>query len=231
MTKESKDVPILMSGPMVTGILDQSKTETRRTRGLTEVNEWLTKPKSDIHCDGINYRDQNIVSFQTFQDRKGYSRLKIKFPYGGRGTRLWVRETWAVDKKHNKLSPSKIPKGIGVYYRQTSNSSAMVLCGTWRPSIFMCRWASRIQLEVLDWTCERLHQIDEQGAANEGIVTISRSVISNGLLDGYGPPGTKPQDASKSRVEGYRQLWNQINGRGTFDLNPFVWVIKFKRVG
>ncbi len=34
----------------------------------------------------------------------------------------------------------------------------------------------------------------------------------------------------RSRSQGYANLWNDINGKGSWDLNPWVWALTFKRV-
>lgn len=78
------------------------------------------------------------------------------------------------------------------------------------PSIFMPRWASRIILEVVAVRVERLQEITKEDCLTEGI----RPVKGNN-----GDP-----------TYAYSRLWESINGSGSWDANPFVWVITFKRV-
>lgn len=76
----------------------------------------------------------------------------------------------------------------------------------------MSRSASRITLEIIDTRVERLQDIDAFDATREGV--------------GHGTPlcpWTNP-------VEEFKQLWVRINGQESWDSNPFVWVIEFKRV-
>ena len=58
----------------------------------------------------------------------------------------------------------------------------------------------------------RAHDITEADAAAEG---ISQSIVGSCL------------DHLKYRA-GYQTMWNQIYG--TWDANPWVWVIEFRRV-
>lgn len=79
----------------------------------------------------------------------------------------------------------------------------------WKPSIFMPRWASRITLEVVSVRVERLQDISEEDAKAEGVTGW------HGVC--------RPE---------FHMLWDKINeGRGySWDSNPWVWVVEFKRM-
>jgi len=79
----------------------------------------------------------------------------------------------------------------------------------WKPSIHMPRWASRINLEVVSVRVERLQNISEDDALAEGITLVER--------------GTSP-------VDQFKKLWESINGPGSWEANPWVWVVEFKRI-
>lgn len=78
----------------------------------------------------------------------------------------------------------------------------------WRPSIFMPRKLSRITLEITNIRVERLQEITESDAISEGI-------IHNSMND--------------PKIE-FQWLWQSINGIESWEANPFIWVIEFKRV-
>ena len=84
----------------------------------------------------------------------------------------------------------------------------------WKPSIFMPRAASRITLEITGVRVERLNDIDDDQAGKEGAMHFDKYV------GGY-------CDSAKIY---FKQLWESINGKGSWDMNPYVWVIEFKRV-
>jgi hypothetical protein len=75
-----------------------------------------------------------------------------------------------------------------------------------RPALFMPRAASRIRLEVVSVRVERLQSISEHDAVAEGVER------------GFGNP-----------VDSYRSLWERINGTGSWDANPLIWVVEFRR--
>lgn len=98
-------------------------------------------------------------------------------------------------------------QGEGVAYRATEPH----MDGEpWRPSIFMPRWASRLTLAVKAVRVERLQGISEQDAKAEGVIPGERS------------PSLLPCQRA------YRELWNEINGPGSWDANPWVWVYEFE---
>lgn len=130
-------------------------------------------------------------------------------PYGQPGDRLWVREAWALDEEDNS-----------VLYRADDNEEtrewdqARAESGLskyrWRPSIHMPRVASRIKLEIVSVHVERLQDISDADALAEGVDRTNTSI------PGY----------AKER---YRRLWETINGAGSWDANPLVWVVEFKQ--
>jgi len=142
----------------------------------------------------------------------------IPCPYGKKGDRLWVRETWydnlirdegdyrLVDEHGSALV---VYRADGEFYDQFEEVEGDP---KWRPSIFMPRWASRILLEVVSVRVERLQEITPADAMAEGCPHPP---------DGY----WTEQDA----VSWYGNLWDIINGRGAWCSNPWVWVIEFKR--
>lgn len=107
----------------------------------------------------------------------------------------------------------------------------------WRPSIFMPRSASRIQLEVTDVYPERLCTIPGEDALAEGIKRhyddqITKSWRYKDYMSdssGYGHPD-HDYPCTYDPKHSFRTLWESINGAESWAANPFVWVIKFKRV-
>jgi len=142
-------------------------------------------------------------------------------PYGVPGDRLWVRETFAdgvegcpggISYRANHCDP----KGDGPAHPMK-----------WRPSIFMPRAASRILLEVTDVRVERLQEISEGDAKAEGITELS--------LQGDEPGAwwtAAPHRSMHSRTPrgAFLRLWRSIHGDGSWDANPWVWVVSFRRI-
>lgn len=112
----------------------------------------------------------------------------------------------------------------------------------WKPSIFMPKWASRLTLPVAEVRIERLQDIDRKGALAEGIIdhreTIiwadaafgrHREVTASGYhwLDEL--PYTEDGDdiTYESPVDAYADLWDEINGAGSWNTNSWVIVTRY----
>ena len=91
----------------------------------------------------------------------------------------------------------------------------------WKPSIFMPRALSRITLEITRVRVERLQEISEADEKAEGVLPVRI-----GFLD----PRDGGNNATESHIEAYGALWEQINGKGSWQKNPLVWVITFNRI-
>jgi hypothetical protein len=134
-------------------------------------------------------------------------------PYGQPGDRLWVRETFA-----------DIGIGAPNYIHQAdANEVARSLVRRWKPSIHMPRAASRIMLEVVSVRIERLREISEPDARAEGIV--DGGCVCCGEPEPCGCPKPSP-DAR----DAYVRLWESINGASSWNANPWVWVVEFRRI-
>lgn len=139
---------------------------------------------------------------------------RLACPYGQPGDRLWVREAWSTLGMYDSRKPSDMdPDYVGtIRYMADGDKS-----GKLRPSMFMPRWASRITLEITGVRVERLQACNEFDARQEGSFSWA------------GEQETPVRDLPEARLV-YRQLWESINGPGSWVANPWVWCIEFKRV-
>lgn len=135
-------------------------------------------------------------------------------PYGEPGDRLWVREAFMHEPADYCWEASvSIPCRPATTVYRADYPESMPGEG-WKPSIHMPYALSRITLEITGVRVERLQDISEADALAEGCI------------------GKLAEDApalDDARAE-YRELWERINGPGSWDANPWVWVVEFKRV-
>ena len=206
-----KEHPILFSCEMVKAILDGQKTMTRR----------VVKPQPPTRVTDIISLCGEWLS--AYPNRKAIKPFEYKTvcPYGVHGDRLWVRETWNVftvgwddynggweiGYQYEEI-PKKLPEHCNIVYAASHADD-----GPFRPSIHMPRWASRITLEIASIRVERLQDISEEDAQEEGIIT-------------------DPKLWDACYIDGFIRLWDSINAaRGfSWERNPWVWVIEFKKL-
>jgi hypothetical protein len=147
--------------------------------------------------------------------------------FGQPGGRLWVREAFfAFGRWETRFNAARgrdewyfvdMTLASGLSYRYEADEGpgdyphARREAGAapaWhkRNALFMPRVASRIVLEILEVRIERLQEI---GAADA-------------LAEGIGPDGLDDP------VRAYRAVWERINGVGSWDEDPLVWVVAFR---
>lgn len=202
---------------MVQAILEGRKTMTRR----------VVKPQPDDY--GLHNHswfrmslESELSGWHGTTEETGESR-EYKCPYGDIGDILWVRETWS-------LHPSKEE----VVYKADGFESEKKFF-KWKPSIFMPKGSCRIKLEIIGIRVERLQDISNADAIDEGIrrefdgtkhwygnELFKDSLFNADVIDTHAMV-TSPKRA-------FRLLWKSINGKESWDSNPWVWVIEFKRL-
>jgi hypothetical protein len=190
-----KYIPILFSTEMVHAILAGRKKMTRRTNGLEALNVKGYKPVFGFGLMGYEVNDE-IYS--------------IKRPYEI-GDILWVRESFAPDyfDNHDPAYKADWNKTAAEYVNEPK----------WKPSIFMPKEACRTWLKVTDVRVERLQDITQQDAVDEGIEHRNER-FKNYDIDEF---------KFSSPISSFISLWVKINGKESWDANPWVWVVSFER--
>lgn len=197
--------PILFSSDMVRALLDGRKTQTRR---ICKFPKWveqgnrINKPMPISKCRYVE-RYENGWFFVCDDKGGGY---KCDAPHPA-GSLIWVKETW-------RQAYAKTGHSGGIIYR-ADQPKALGMDEysdrhIWKPSIFMRKEYSRITLEVTAVKVERLNSISVEDCRAEGC---------NGSSNSMNSPYTE-----------YAALWEKINSKGSWALNPFVWCYSFKVV-
>lgn len=198
--------PILFSGPMVRALLDGSKTQTRRvvkTESIMGNEAFLAARNGKTHAHVyLMHRDFDVKN------------MVDHCPYGQPSDPLWVRESFRYGEEFDTWKPSDMPVNIGLWFEASGTAPSWM--GKIRPSIHMPRAASRITLEITSVRVERLQDISEADCVAEGCAG------GHGAIPGYGYATTP--------LEHYHWLWNSINGPGSWEANPWVWVVGFEVV-
>jgi hypothetical protein len=203
-----KERPILFSGEMVRAILEGRKTMTRRV-----VKDPICTNKEIYGEDG------GLTWYGNFGLRK-----PCKF--GAVGDRLWVKETFCQPTFEEKCF-YRADMPIHIDRKESGLNEDIDFVDSdfkWKPSIFMPRWASRITLEIVSVRVERLQDITEKDAKEEGIKQVTCG------LDETCFEYARNENAYSTAKQAFEALWKKINGAESWVANPWVWVIEFKKV-
>ena len=214
---------MIFNAEIVRALLSGRKTQTRRiikpqpeaTLSGSLSGKWLSRPLNGLLLPKI-------------ED------IAIHCPFGVVGDRIWVRETFLgplfdydlMDSYSKDPTPFEKPefcvyKADGVPAPEFYDADDELHC-CWRPSIHMPRWASRILLEITGVRVERLNAINEHDAQAEGVAKLRE-----GFWKHYQPGWTQHQLSARGS---FVTLWKSIYGDESWNSNPWVWVIEFKRI-
>ncbi|WP_395406263.1 hypothetical protein ACHMW6_06220 [Pseudoduganella sp. UC29_106] len=253
-----KERPILFSGHMIRALLSGSKTQTRRVvKHQPSDHHWQCLPGYELLAGLSEYSDAMGVAFHHTipQNPATDSDRPVMCPFGKPGDRLWVRETFfAYGRWITRYSEKKgrdewhfIDMTLEcdrAYQYEADNPDVPVASGRggplpgWykRPAIFMPRAASRIAADVTAVRVEPLCDINQGDALAEGMLSVRtrewdeqyfpewRRAFDEACEQGRKPPvGPLPSQA-------FRELWKDINGADSWDANPWVWCIEFRKL-
>jgi len=241
-TTAVKERPILFSGEMVRAILDGRKTQTRRVVKPQPVPAEKAEPGEVVWFGGELQR----VRESRGRNKRAAGHLNAHDwrPYGQPGDRLWVKETFRFTSEWDDLPPGDVPAGQDVWFEADGKHPMGWGDGRLRSSIHMPRWASRITLEIVGVRVERLKDISAKDCLAEGIDLPPIPVpAGTSVADAIKWAESRPQAVKAREWAGgfdaghcqlvrvhYSELWDRINGAGSWDANPWVWALTFRKV-
>lgn len=216
-----RERPILFSGPMVRAILDGAKTQTRRAllhKGAPVHQARTSGAWRRLH-DGLWYwlrEDGEVIGGG------------VRCPYGQPGDRLWVREAWGLNQRLGYAPDTKRPVSArSLHFRATAPDADV---GCWRPSIHMPRWASRLTLDVVSVRVERLQALSDEDIAAEGVTAEIAETLVRTTPGALRKLGEVYHSRLADPLYRWHVAWTLINGRESWDANPWVWALTFARV-
>ncbi|CKH67104.1 hypothetical protein [Achromobacter xylosoxidans] len=214
-----KERPIPFNGAMVRALLAGNKTQTRRVVRQQPAGAWAAPGKTSC-------------------------------PYGQPSDRLWVREPWRSTADLDRCSGSQIAElcldagynapwapiqyeadGARRDWKHTGTPphDGPPQPGRYRHARFMPRWASRLELEVTGVRVERLQGISYEDALAEGAFD-PRLFVGDECRDA----SVESADELARRLQwpqrSFRELWSSINGAESWDADPWVWIVEFRRI-
>lgn len=215
-----KGTPILFTPENAQKVHEGTKTQTRRII------------KSQPNENGA------ILWFREMVEYPGvwlYNGQTFKCPYGTVGDRLWVRE--AVAYREEGIVAYKAGGSCGAWMGDGAGGRLWIPHGwiqgfskndgkyfglskygdKWRPSIHMPKWACRTWLELTEVKVERLQDCSSEDA------------IAEGAADWEGECELREKRLSAVQLQ-FAALWESIHDKGSWERNPWVWVLEYKKV-
>lgn len=195
-----KERPILMTPENAQKCFDGVKMQTRR----------IIKPQPKPDPDGTKYSKTGFYwACSKVESMVNLETAKHLCPYGVVGDRLWIREAVKMcSLSHNSW--------ISLHYKGSGDQGEAIEI-PWRddhaplsltkftPSLHMPRWACRTVVEITEIRVQRIQDVTQLDALHEGC---------------EGP----------DHKANFFHLWNSINGADSWDANPWVWALTFRKV-
>ncbi|MGH6076652.1 hypothetical protein ACRFNI_05165 [Klebsiella pneumoniae] len=201
-----KERGMIFNGEMVRALLSGRKTQTRRiikdcTVGRDQISKFIQIEKKFIGC-----YPEDVPEL-----------IRECCPYGIPGDRIWVREAFRVHSRATDVATLVYKASERNSWTEQTHRVPVAVCNKpatpekWTPSLHMPRWASRILLEITGVRVERLKSISDRDALREGCSTADMK-------------------SGDCVADVFARLWASIYGDESWNSNPWVWVIEFKRI-
>jgi len=205
----------LMFRPQLTlANLELKKTRTSRTKGLNKINEnindWILN--GTRHEVGLDYKGDFRRDFiATFSNSKTCEISDIVCPYGGMGSELYCKETYAI------LSDKKV-----IYKVDQIGGKCLDLEGSevrWKSPMMMPEWASRYHIILEGIGVQRIQSITPEDCMREGIDTESEAYC---LAENHSNAGVNVSPPYYT----FSVLWDSINHN--WGSNLWSWFLYYR---
>lgn len=242
MTTAAKAKPIVFDAESVRAILKGAKTQTRRVVTPQPVGDDVRI--LDAAYDWAESVD-GFVGGLTAGDH-GYETTSLRCPFGWTDGLLWVKESYRLPdsldgKTFAAIGEMALDAGytrpwVPVCYeadgrRDNWDRSSWGEPGRIRNSRFMPRLVSRLTLHLTEVRVERVQDISEEDAIDEGVLMLppTHEYMAAKVAASKGGTGRPPLGEMPS--EKFRRRWDDLNKARGFPWadSPWVWALTFSR--
>ena len=213
-----REIGLIFQGWGVRAILEGRKTQTRRLVHFHKPFDDSRYWERMLPCpDGTWIAwDKDSPGLEEFHKRT--------YPNGGGlrpklmvGDTMYVKETWRTAKKYDPWPPRCLPVHIPLWFASEEPRPSSDF-GRLRSPLFLRPCHARIWRTITRVRCQRLQEITPRDAYAEGVIP-SHDPIPVGL--------SWDETVGSVAVPAYRRKWESINGPGSWEKNPWVWVYEW----
>ena len=196
-----KEHPILFSAAMVRAILEGRKTQTRRIVNPQPKNR---RGGRWMYCyESMNKKLEGSF-YYSWPDKKNGNCFSERGPESQITYRCPYGQVG--DRLWVREAWAVHPETGSLLYWADGTAPENI---RWKPSIHLPRKHSRILLEITSIKVERVQAISQEDALAEG---------------------TDSNPAAADPIGSFAKYWNYINGVESWETNPWVWVVGFRKV-
>lgn len=235
------DRPILFGAPMVRATLREiekpgtGKTQTRRIIKPVKMSGGFTGAMYPHYINGQLAGSTSDPTFDDLTSENGGNPLYAGVTPYCPGDRLWVREAWRSAAPLDDTPPRDMEDLLVPPVRYEADGEAVNWkewrghdAGRLRAAMHMPRWASRLTLNVTNVRVQRLQDISDEDAISEGVVNTGRR--EGAPYDHFAVPGFAEAGMEHDPVPVFGNLWEHINGDGSWAANPWVVAVTFRPI-
>lgn len=229
--------------PLYDATVKEMKDQTRRIMIIADCSE------SHKNYEGAEWKDEPMsITFNGVgaycglcgngvSPKNGYNGIKPKYKVGDI---LYLKEPYKITHSHNiwyvnyKFDEQAIElpfswghKGLEKLCIQQEKSKS-----GWLNKLFMPAWCARKFIKITNVRAERLQDITEEDCFREGVLSCGTHILPDpvGAVNIYDINKEKAYTKKECFTprDTYADLIDSINGEGTWDSNPYMWVYDYK---
>ena len=206
---------ICFTEPLFHKVLKGEKTQTRRIINPEPIikNDWFIR-----EIEGWKNSPFGVVSKYSDCEPERFEIMQLLKPKYKVGEKVYLKEPYSIIADYEK--------GLITKYKFDYPAS---FSHKWSNKLFMPKSAARYFIEITAVRAERLQEISEEDCIKEGI-EYSPEAVPVGYPFGVEFPYNNGFHNYTTAKEAYAALINRINGKGTWEKNPFVWVYDFRLI-
>lgn len=145
------------------------------------------------------------------------------------GEIVYLKEPYILYEEKYQESKTN-PSGIQYAYKYGNHLPIDEITGDssakWKNKFFMPESAARYFIKITAVRAEKLQDISNEDCIKEGVESYFNVLFQETRYKDYLNPNSEFRYPSSS----YATLINKINGKGTWESNPWVWVYDFELI-